>query len=99
VKRLELAQCLALQPDLLILDELFSGLSMAEVAGIVPLIEKLQAEGRAIIMIEHRLRELFRIVDRVVVLNFGQVIADGTPAEVMESSAVRKAYLGSEEDG
>jgi branched-chain amino acid transport system ATP-binding protein len=99
VKRLELAQCLALQPDLLILDELFSGLSMAEVAGIVPLIEKLQAEGRAIVMIEHRLRELFRIVDRVVVLNFGQVIADGTPAEVMESSAVRKAYLGSEEDG
>lgn len=98
VKRLELAQCLALRPDLLILDELFSGLSLAEVGSVVPLIEKLQAEGRALIMIEHRLRELFRIVDRVVVLNFGQVIADGTPTEVMGSDAVKKAYLGSEEE-
>jgi ABC-type branched-subunit amino acid transport system ATPase component len=50
-------------------------------------------------MIEHRLRELFRIVDRIVVLNFGQVIADGTPAEVMQSDAVKHAYLGSEEEG
>lgn len=97
LKRLELAQCLALRPELLILDELFSGLSLAEVASTVPLIEKLQAEGRALIMIEHRLRELFRIVDRVIVLNFGQLIAEGTPAEVMGSDAVKKAYLGSEE--
>jgi ABC-type branched-subunit amino acid transport system ATPase component len=99
VKRLELAQCLALQAELLILDELFSGLSLAEVAGVVPVIERLQVEGRAIVMIEHRLRELFRIVDRVAVLNFGQVIADGTPAEVMGKREVKTAYLGTEEEG
>jgi len=48
-------------------------------------------------MIEHRLKELFRVVDRVMVLNYGQKIAEGTPQEVMETDAVKKAYLGSEE--
>ncbi len=96
LKRLELAKAIALQPDLLILDELFSGLSLAEVAGILPIIEKLRLEGKTIIMIEHRLKELFRIADRVVVLNFGQKIAEGNPAEVMESEAVKSAYLGTE---
>jgi ABC-type branched-subunit amino acid transport system ATPase component len=81
---------------LLILDELFSGLSLAEVASIVPIIEKLRIEGKTIIMIEHRLKELFRIADRVMVLNYGQKIADGQPAEVMESKEVKNAYLGSE---
>jgi branched-chain amino acid transport system ATP-binding protein len=94
LKRLELAKAIALQPDLIILDELFSGLSLAEVASIVPIIEKLGMEGRTIIMIEHRLKELFRIADRVVVLNYGQKIADGKPEQVMESDAVKKAYLG-----
>jgi branched-chain amino acid transport system ATP-binding protein len=96
LKRLELAKAIALQPDLIILDELFSGLSLAEVAGIVPIIEKLRQEGKTIIMIEHRLKELFRIADRVVVLNYGEKIAEGQAGEVMESDAVKKAYLGSE---
>ena len=96
LKRLELAKAIALQPDLLILDELFSGLSLAEVASIVPIIEKLRQEGKTIIMIEHRLKELFRIADRVIVLNYGKKIPDGNPANVMESDAVKKAYLGSE---
>lgn len=99
LKRLELARCLAMRPEVIILDELFSGLSLAEVAGIVPIIEKLQTEGKTIIMIEHRLRELFRIVDRVMVLNFGQKIAEGNPKDVMEKEEVKCAYLGSEEDG
>jgi branched-chain amino acid transport system ATP-binding protein len=97
LKRLELAKAIALQPDLIILDELFSGLSLAEVASIVPIIEKLGLEGKTIIMIEHRLKELFRIADRVVVLNYGQKIADGKPEQVMESDAVKKAYLGVDE--
>ncbi|MCP4692927.1 MAG: ABC transporter ATP-binding protein [Desulfobacterales bacterium] len=97
LKRLELAKAIALRPDLLILDELFSGLSLAEVAGIVPIIEKLRQEGRTIIMIEHRLKELFKISDRVIVMNHGAKIADGAPGEVMESDAVKKAYLGTEE--
>ncbi|MFZ0130918.1 MAG: ABC transporter ATP-binding protein [Desulfobacterales bacterium] len=96
LKRLELAKAIALQPDLLILDELFSGLSLAEVAGILPIIEKLRLEGKTIIMIEHRLKELFRIADRVVVLNYGQKIADGKATDVMESAAVKSAYLGTE---
>jgi len=96
LKRLELAKVMALQSDILILDELFSGLSLAEVASIVPIIEKLRVEGKTIIMIEHRLKELFRIADRVIVLNFGEKIAEGTGKEVMQSDDVRKAYLGSE---
>ena len=96
LKRLELAKAIALQPDLLILDELFSGLSLAEVTGILPIIEKLRHDGKTIIMIEHRLKELFRIADRVIVLNYGQKIADGKAADVMESAAVKSAYLGTE---
>jgi ABC-type branched-subunit amino acid transport system ATPase component len=96
LKRLELAKAIALNPDLMILDELFSGLSLAEVAGIVPIIEKLRLQGKTIIMIEHRLKELFRIADRVMVLNYGEKIAEGRAEEVMESDSVKKAYLGGE---
>ena len=96
LKRLELARCLALRPDVLILDELFSGLSLAEVASLVPVIEKLMVQGKTIVMVEHRLKELFRIADRVIVLNFGQKIAEGEPEAVMVQDDVRKAYLGSE---
>ena len=96
LKRLDLARCLALRPELLILDELFSGMSMSEVASTLPIIERLNEEGISIIMIEHRLRELFRVANRVMVLNFGKKIADGPPHEVMESQAVKVAYLGSE---
>ncbi len=96
LKRLELARCIALRPDLVILDELFSGLSPAEVGSLVPLIERLREEGRTILMVEHRLRELFRIARRVLVLNFGGKIAEGPPEEVMASEPVRLAYLGGE---
>ena len=96
LKRLELARCLALRPELLILDELFSGMSMSEVASTLPIIERLNEEGLTIIMVEHRLRELFRVADRVIVLNFGRKIADGPPRQVMESEEVKAAYLGSE---
>lgn len=98
LKRMELALCLALRPELIILDELFSGLSMAEVASMLPIIEKLMSENSTIIMIEHRLRELFRITNRVIVLNYGKKIAEGIPKEVMEDEEVRKAYLGTEAD-
>ncbi len=98
LKRLDLARALALRPELLILDELFSGMSMSEVASTLPIIERLNQEGLTIVMIEHRLKELFRVVDRVLVLNFGMKIAEGTPSEVMESDAVKSAYLGIEVD-
>jgi len=98
LKRLELAKAIALQPDLLILDELFSGLSLAEVASMVPIIEKLRKQDITIIMIEHRLKELFRIADRVIVMNYGMKIADGLASEVMEQDDVKNAYLGSEDE-
>lgn len=96
LKRLELAKAIALEPELIILDELFSGLSLAEVATIVPIIEKLRHEGKTIIMIEHRLKELFRIADRIIVMNYGQKIADGPSAAVMQDEGVKCAYLGTE---
>lgn len=99
LKRLELAGCMALRPDLLILDELFSGMSMSEVASTLPIIERLNGEGLSIIMVEHRLKELFRVANRVIVLDFGRKIAEGVPREVMESEAVKVAYLGSEDEG
>ncbi len=97
LKRLELARCLALRPEVIICDEVFSGLSMSEMASMVPLMEKLQMEGITLIMVEHRLRELFRLANRVMVLNFGAKIAEGAPAVVMEDKQVKEAYFGSEE--
>jgi len=94
LKRLELARCIALKPEVILCDEVFSGLSMSEIASMIPLLEKLQMEGITLIMIEHRLRELFRLADRVLVINFGQKIAEGIPEEVMEQEAVKAAYLG-----
>ncbi len=99
LKRLELARCLALDPDLLILDELFSGMSMSEVASILPLLERIRAAGKTLLMVEHRLRELFRVVDSVLVLHFGRKIASGAQQEVMERKEVREAYLGAEVGG
>jgi ABC-type branched-subunit amino acid transport system ATPase component len=96
LKRLELARCLSLEPDVVILDELFSGMSMSEVASTVPILEKIAEEGKTLIMIEHRIRELFRIVDKIIVLNYGKKIAEGTPEEVMNKDEVKEAYLGSE---
>jgi branched-chain amino acid transport system ATP-binding protein len=94
LKRIELARCLALRPDVLIGDEIFSGLSAAEVASMVPVIEKLQMQGIDIVLIEHRLQALFRLANRILVMNFGEKIAEGTPAEIMENDEVKDAYLG-----
>lgn len=96
LKRLELCRCLALSPEVIICDELFSGLSMAEIATMLPIVERLQMDGMTLIMIEHRLRELFKVANRVIVMNFGKKIAEGVPKEVMVDQKVRKAYLGEE---
>jgi ABC-type branched-subunit amino acid transport system ATPase component len=96
LKRLELGRCIALKPEVIICDEIFSGLSMSEITSMIPLLERLQIEGVTLIMIEHRLRELFRLTDRVMVMNFGKKIAEGIPQDVMEDRDVKKAYLGRE---
>lgn len=96
LKRLELARCIALKPEIILCDEVFSGLSMSEIASMIPLLERLQMEGITLMMIEHRLRELFRLANRVMVINFGRKIAEGIPEEVMEQPDVKVAYLGKE---
>ncbi|MCP4688932.1 MAG: ABC transporter ATP-binding protein [Desulfobacterales bacterium] len=95
LKRLELARCLALKPEIIICDEVFSGLSMSEIASMVPLIERLQMDGITLVMIEHRLRELFRVADRIMVLNFGEKLMEGSPGDVMTDAKVKEAYFGS----
>ena len=95
LKRLELARCLALKPEIIICDEIFSGLSMSEISSMVPLIERLQMEGITLIMIEHRLRELFRVTNRVMVLNFGEKMIEGSAKTVMADPKVKEAYFGS----
>ena len=97
LKRLELCRCLALRPELIVCDEIFSGLSMSEIASMVPLVEKLQREGITFIMVEHRLKELFRIADRVMVLNFGEKISEATPENIFKDEKVKQAYFGGEE--
>ena len=68
---------------------------MSEIASMVPLIERLQIDGITLIMIEHRLRELFRVANRVMVLNFGEKLIEGSPGEVMADQKVKEAYFGS----
>jgi branched-chain amino acid transport system ATP-binding protein len=96
LKRLELGRLIALRSEVFILDELFSGLSIAEVTSIVPIIEKILSEGSTVIMVEHRLKELFRIAHKVIVLNQGRKIKEGPPKEILEDEEVKKAYLGVE---
>jgi branched-chain amino acid transport system ATP-binding protein len=97
LKRLDLARAIALYPDLLILDELFSGMSMSEVAGTLPIIERYNSQGLTMIMVEHRVSELSRLADRFMVLNFGRKIAEGPPADVLVNEEVKRAYLGTAE--
>jgi branched-chain amino acid transport system ATP-binding protein len=97
LKRLELGRALCLNPELLICDEIFSGLTSSEIASIVPLIKKLNEGGITIIMIEHRLKELFQVAENIIALSYGEKIAEGSSREVIENEKVREAYLGTEE--
>ncbi len=95
-KRLELARCIALRPEIILCDEVFSGLSMSEISSMVPLLEKFVMQGITLIMVEHRLRELFRVATKALVMNFGEKIADGPPQEIMKQDNVKAAYIGGE---
>ena len=105
LKRLEVARAIATDPELLILDEPFGGLNPAETELMAKSIRRLHkggrfgrlhSEGPAMVIIEHKLTELMKIVDRVIVLNFGEVIAQGTPEEIAKDERVIEAYTGKE---
>jgi len=93
-KRLELARALATQPDLLLLDEIAGGLTEHEVAELIESIQDIRASGTSIIWIEHIVHALIAVVDRLLVLNFGKLLIQGNPAEVMASPEVQEIYLG-----
>ncbi len=93
-KRLELARALATQPSVLLLDEIGGGLTDAEADELVDTILRLRQEGVSIVWIEHIVHVLVRVIDRLVAMDAGRVIADGPPAEVLKDAAVVDAYLG-----
>ncbi|HEY0870706.1 MAG TPA: ATP-binding cassette domain-containing protein [Acidothermaceae bacterium] len=93
-KRLELARALATDPAVLLLDEIGGGLTDAEAAQLVVTIQQLHAQGIAIVWIEHIVHILVQVVDRLVCMDAGKVIADGPPEEVLQDAAVVSAYLG-----
>jgi branched-chain amino acid transport system ATP-binding protein len=106
LKRLEVARAIATEPELLLLDEPFGGLSPAETELMAKSIQRLHkggrfgrlhSEGPAMIIVEHKLQQLMKIVDRIIVLNFGTIIADGKPEEIVTNEKVIEAYLGERE--
>jgi len=97
-KHLEIARALATAPELLLLDEVVSGLNPTEVTRIIETIQQIRKSGITIIMIEHILKVVMALCERVVVLNYGVQIAAGTPEEVVRNEAVIEAYIGRFED-
>jgi branched-chain amino acid transport system ATP-binding protein len=95
-RRVEIARALASQPRLLLLDEPTAGMNPVEVKGVADLIRQVAADGHAVLLVEHNVRLVMDVCDRITVLNFGKVIAEGTPAAVAAHPAVITAYLGSE---
>ncbi|HVQ26811.1 MAG TPA: ATP-binding cassette domain-containing protein, partial [Planctomycetota bacterium] len=93
-KFLELARALAGAPRVILLDEVLSGLNPAEIASAVRLIQQIRARGVAVLFVEHLMRAVLELSDRVVVLNEGEVIAAGSPHEAMRSERVIEVYLG-----
>ena len=93
-KRLEVARALATKPELLLLDELMAGLNQTEVAEAMQLITNIRAKGITIVMIEHVMKAIMNVCDRIIVLHHGKKIAEGNPQEITHNEKVIEVYLG-----
>jgi len=93
-KRLELARALASRPYLLLFDEVLAGLNPAEIDTMLDIVRSIRQQGVTLIMIEHVMRAIMNVSDRLIVLDYGQQIAEGTPQEVSQNEKVVEAYLG-----
>jgi branched-chain amino acid transport system ATP-binding protein len=100
LRRLEIARAIATQPSLLLLDEPFAGLGTSEIEPLAHLVRALHREqGLTILIIEHKLREFMQLVSRVIAIDFGEVIAEGRPEEIVRHPRVIEAYLGRDGNG
>jgi len=95
-KRLELAKALATRPKLLLIDEMMAGLNLAETEDAIRIIKQIRDSGITLMVVEHVMRAVFEISDRIMVLNAGEKVAEGAPQEIMEDKGVVEAYLGKE---
>ena len=93
-KLLEVARALATKPEVLLLDEIMAGLNSTEIGQAMELVSQLRAQGITIFMIEHVMKAIMSICDRIIVLNYGKKIAEGTPQEISTSKTVVEVYLG-----
>ncbi len=98
LRLLDIARAMATRPDILLLDEPFSGLDVEDAAVLSSAIKQMHQKGQTMIIIEHRLRDLLKLVERVVVIVFGEKMAEGTPQEIMSNPKVINAYLGERRD-
>ena len=94
LRKLEMARTIATGTKVMLLDEVFAGLTVAEIAQISSLIQQMRKDGMTFLIVSHDLKALEPLVDHVIAINYGQKIAEGSFAEVMNSADVRSSYLG-----